>query len=133
MLQNISNILHKCNQSEIATIVEQQNLFRKAHDSSVGLLRSLYVRKEYFKNNFNYIAPIDILLEQKGNKKVSFCYIPIIETIKSLLNNRDIWEQWSKSVSDRNVFENIADGDCIKNNGFFRQHPNALQIISRFV
>lgn len=51
-------------------------------------LSSAYQHKQYYKANFNIIEPADNILDAKENK--TFQYVPILASIRVLLNRKDI-------------------------------------------
>lgn len=62
--------------------------------------------------------------------KEFYVYVPILETIKVLLTNVHVNNQWkSRKQSSEGVFVDFMDGELYKTNEFFRLNPNALQVI----
>ena len=53
-----------------------------------GLLSTELRRKQYFKKNFRYVAPVTMYpgFDKNGTKRY-FEYVPIIETIQQLLKD----------------------------------------------
>lgn len=128
----LNNIRRLLIQNEVANLnnFESFDIFKIAHNPETGLLRSSFMRKAYFKNYFNFVNPVKIVLEKTRNKSVHFYYVPILETIKVLLNNEYIYNQLkTQNMSDIRVLSNITDGECYKNNSFFKRHTNAVGII----
>lgn len=110
----------------------QNNVFFKANNPINGLLRNKYCREKYYKTFFNYISPLPISLTEEVTSKTQFYYVPILETIYCLLSNKRVFElcfSLSKSTNNDNIFKDLRDGDNFKNNSFFINNPNALQIL----
>lgn len=112
------------------TVVQGLNYFNDAHNTVSGLLRTTHTRHNYFKNEFEYVHPKCINFGICGDKLCNYYYVPIIETIKVLMKNKNI-QQWltEEMESSDNIFANITDGSVFKNNSFFSENPNALRII----
>lgn len=130
-LQSTRAILEESNMEHMFDTFESNNFFKVAHDKVNGLLRSPYIRRKFYKNNFNYVAPVDIILGKRGSKDIIFSYIPILETVKVLLNNEHLLKQLTLNYcsAEPRIFADISDGDCYKNSEFYRNNPTALQII----
>ena len=53
-----------------------------------GSLSTAYLRKQYYKNNFGVIEPVEYILDAKN--KCSFQYVPILKFLQQLLSRGDI-------------------------------------------
>lgn len=108
----------------------KNNLFEYAHNSSSGILRSYYSRKQFYKTHFNFVEPICVKFNEN---KSFFYYIPIFSTIEALFKNQNFLQQFflSHKKSDKysNSFFDICDGTCLVNNSFFIENPNAIKIL----
>ena len=47
--------------------------------------------KQYYKANFNIVEPVEYVLDAKEKK--TFQYVPILESLKVLLNRKDIVDE----------------------------------------
>lgn len=47
----------------------------------------MFIRKKFYRENFRYIAPIDVILGQKDGKDAVFPYVTILQTLKALLKD----------------------------------------------
>ena len=103
-----------------------------------GILRSDYLRKKYFQREFKYVAPNEIVLEEKESthsthkkKKECFHYVPIQETLKVMCEDKSMKNHMLRlpMEKERGVFEDVHDGRVFKRNAFFTENPNSLQII----
>lgn len=95
--------------------------FSNVHNSTNGCLRNTYSRNIYFQNNFYVVMPVHINLGYDNDHKQSYYhYIPILETIKVLLQNSDIRHFCLNSYNNynSNMLFDIKDGSVIKNNFF---------------
>lgn len=83
-----------------------------------GPLRSQYKRNVYYKNHFNYIAPIQILLGKNEINKMCYAhYIPIKSTLQALLEKPEIRDNLLGHVpSTSSALKSIRDGYMYKNN-----------------
>nr|XP_020467541.1 uncharacterized protein LOC109966765 [Monopterus albus] len=114
---------------KICDCVKDTDLFSVCHQ---GPLRTTYSRAQAFKKMFKYIEPKKIILGTDENMTQRFAYyIPVIQTLKSLLES----ELWKNSVSqqsceiDSDVFGDIRDGQNFKSNRFFVENPGCLKLI----
>lgn len=135
------HFIETVNQSDLQDDVKEKikdmfrcsfSFFSNVHNSIDGSLRNTYSRNVYFLNNFNIVMPEQINLGYNNNhKKCHYHYIPILKTIKVLLQHSDIRHFCLNSYNnyDSNVLFDIKDGSVIKNNNFFHNNKNALQII----
>ena len=48
--------------NEIMKNLVEHDIFNEAHNADQGLLRSDYMRQKYYRDKFNYVAPISIYL-----------------------------------------------------------------------
>lgn len=72
-------------------------------------LRSDQRRKSFFKNSFHYVEPVPIRLGQNEAGKECFAqYIPVKQTIESLLNCKSVREQY------RDVHSHVPLKDILK-------------------
>lgn len=112
------------NNLSIDKSVLENDLFQKAHNSQNGYFRSRFSRDKYYINNFNYVKPKCIVL----NDNTKYYYIPIEETLVNLFKNSNFSTQYFdfKETSPDNTFSDITDGNSFKNNIFYKQNPNAL-------
>ena len=96
-----------------------------------GPLSTDYRRKQYYKEHFNYVAPVAMRLGfDKQNKQRCYQYIPIIDTIEALLKDSSVKKQFEDpQVSPDGVLQDINDGHLIRGNSFFIKLPNAIKIL----
>ena len=84
-----------------------------AHNSEYGVLRTTYTRKEYYKNNFNYVAPEQVNFTVPENEdECHYHYVPILDTLKQLLQNDNIrYFVNHRKPSNENCFSDFTDGN----------------------
>lgn len=94
-------------------------------------LRSDFLRKKFFKQNFHFVQPVTLKLGlNEKNQQCIFHYIPIHETLKALLNDKSVLEQFSNPISEETgLLCDFTDGSVYKSNQLFKQNLNALQLI----
>lgn len=109
---------------------DTKTLFQKVHDIKTGELRSCYMRKKFYTKNFNYITPVPINLGMLDGQDSYFYYIPILDTLKSLLNDKNVYKKTKTNYApDARIYEDISSGSATKNNIFFEKEINGLKII----
>lgn len=153
-VQLINEEIKKINDSHIELLSEDLNLKLKSYSlsnleiekiisemksndvlskCSSEFLRSDYARKAFYKQHFNYVAPVDIYLgKNKYNQMCSFQYIPIIDTLQSIFKHRAVFELFEKyrcRKIEKDVLQDVSDGRTYIENELFKHHPNSLGII----
>lgn len=79
--------------TKICDCIKDSDLFSACHK---GPLRTTYSRNQVFKNMFKYVEPVKVPLGNDENMTEKFAYyIPVIKTLKSLLES----ELWKNSVA----------------------------------
>lgn len=105
------------NDDIINKISNSESLFEKYHNVNDGCLRTTFMRKKFFKENYYFIEPLAIKIDETINDSIYY-YVPILET-----KNKDIFDQCfsDESISNDNVgiYTNITDGKVFKKNDFF--------------
>ena len=98
-------------------------------------LNSEYKRNKFMNENFNIVKPQEIILNpdemSRGEKKESFMYVPVKESIRTLLEdssfNKMMEEVRNKpGHEDDTVLEDIKDGCSYKKTEYFQQNPDAF-------
>ncbi|XP_039905983.1 uncharacterized protein LOC120745310 [Simochromis diagramma] len=93
-----------------------------------GPLGSAFKRNKYFKEHFQFVDPIEYILD--AEQKKSFQYVPVRKTLQEVLKNKDIAvEAFSRCSSSTGHFESIFDGTCFKDNDFYAVEETRLSII----
>ena len=111
---------------------------------TVNKFKSLNGHKKALKENYTFIEPIKQSLGRKFESKYikekqqfeiksieeSFQYVPIIETIKLVLSNKEVFDyiQNEKESSD-GFIRCYRDSEAYKKHPFFSKHPNAIRIL----
>ena len=97
------------------------------------LLKSDNKRTSYFKNNFNYVSPVEIYLGKDQFGRHRYCqYIPVKEAIITLFKDRSVQKQYEevrKQTQLPHILEDITDGCAFKSNQLFQTEPGTLRII----
>ena len=119
--------------SQILDEVSKEDIFKVCHE---GPLRSDKTRKHFFKETFSYVEPTPIYLgADAAGRECSFQYVPIKETLKALLSQAVVKDQYRQtklkqmSNSDTDVLTDVMDGKIIKENALLRESPSSLSII----
>lgn len=53
-----------------------------------GPFGSMYKRRKYFKEQFEFVEPVEYILDSQEN--LSFQYVPLLQTLQHILTNKDI-------------------------------------------
>lgn len=100
-----------------------------------------YSRNKLFEGNI--VQPIrvphGIRFDKRYDNKVqcykqipitsTFTYIPLLETLKVLLNNEVVQKFFTTDIKvNNNAYTHFVDGDIYKNNSFFQNNSNAIQL-----
>jgi hypothetical protein len=115
---------------QIASEFLPNDIFNLAHGDK-GTLSTDYRRKQFFKNNFRYVAPVTIYLGfDKYHVKRYYEYVPIIETIQELLKDAHVKEQFEKPILNSDeILRDFMDGSVAKSNVLFIELGNAIKLI----
>jgi len=88
-----------------------------------GPLSTTYLRKQYYKDYFGVVKPVEYFLDTKN--KHSFQYIPILKSLQQLLSRRDIIDEVVEGHQRQNSNSGISyqyrssrDGSLFKDNSF---------------
>lgn len=105
----------------------EADMFYKTHNKNTGIFRSVYSRKQFYKKNFDYVQPMLINLGRNNeHKKCFYYYIPILETLKVLLKNENVFQF---CADDSGVYSHGIHNYSLCSKDQFFQHKNNLKII----
>lgn len=111
-------------------VLKTEDLFKTCNTQS---LKTDQKRKTVFKNNFNYVEPIQICLGHNEAGKECFAqYIPIKETLKSLFQCESVWEQYKQvhsGIGCKDILRDVWDGRTVAENVFFQTEGSSLGLI----
>ena len=95
-----------------------------------GALRSKRCRYVYYKNEFEFVKPVEIKLgvDSFGKTHV-FHYVPILETLKVMWKDGSVQTHIVQASSVAQTYNDVHDGKVYKQNAFYKDNPNALQIL----
>ena len=125
-----SNIPESEKQDVSKMFLESFNSFKSTHDPICGILRNTYNRDLLFKSDPKYVKPIEIIIKDGGKETpFRYTYVPILETLKTMLQNKNVLMHCTHPNSANNFegFFDFQDGSRILNSEFFTQ-PNTLRI-----
>ena len=106
--------------------------FNQVESPENGILRSQFLRKRYFHTKFNYVSPIEIVLEESDDDKKICChYVPILKTLKAMCEHKSVQTHTitSQTTCSNDYLRDVHDGQVFKQNAFFSTNPDAIQII----
>ncbi|XP_043483992.1 uncharacterized protein LOC122512301 isoform X1 [Leptopilina heterotoma] len=103
----------------------------EAHSTTTGLLRTTFCRNKYYDKNFKYVEPVQLSFPVSENEKECYYqYVPILSTIKLLLENKDVLNHvLHPQLNEQEGFFDFTDGNATKNNDFFMHNVNNLKIL----
>ena len=116
--------------NDITEHILSNDIFNSVH-AERGPLSTEYRRKQYYKEHFSYVNPISIFLGyDKDNIKRYFEYVPIIETVETLLRDRSVKAQFINPIlPEKGVLRDFMDGLVAQSNPLFIKFPNSIKLI----
>jgi len=137
----IENHCPSLNPREKTLLLDQLNAYKTPFDG----LHTAYRRKKVFGNDLFMVNPksvtIDIRIDKKWNKDLgmytevpvnsTFMYVPILETLNVLLQNKSVQSvllQNSLKNNPDDIFTDFCNGTNFQTNPLFSTKSNALQI-----
>lgn len=122
-------LLPETERCEILNQIQNNELLQ----SSMSILGTSYKRLNYFKNQFNYIPPVEIYLGKNDLKIDCFIqYVPILKTLTVLLQNSKIqqhFQEYRQEISPTGILSDVKDGFAYKHNNLFQSNPESLALI----
>ena len=96
-------------------------------------LNTTYKQKKFVQDHFKYVAPVEIVLNKaevlKGDIKDSFHYIPVVESVKALVEDETFLKVYENerlvNRTDRDIVKDVKDGSAFKSNAYFQANPEA--------
>lgn len=96
----------------------------------VSCINSDYKRKEFYKENFQYVEPELIVIDH--TKNTFFHYVPILKSLEFLCNDKffknDLFFDY-KSSGDEDILCDFTDGSEFQKNHFHRENSKTLKVI----
>ena len=97
-------------------------------------LTSEFKRNKFIAANFEYVPPVELLLNKEevkaGASKDVFHYIPVKESFKHLIEDKSLVDvlvrEREKEKRDKNVLQDLRDGTAFQTNPFFQKNPGAF-------
>lgn len=86
-----------------------------------GIFRTPYMRKKYYRQNYSFVPPIEISLQKDNEHKDGFYYyVPILETLTSMLNDPKIYNAvFRHKLKMTGYLTDFDDGNKYKSSAFF--------------
>lgn len=105
----------------------QQNELIKVQE----VLKSDYLRKVYFKKEFNFIKPVCVRLGyNKFNMQTFFHYVPILKSLTTFLGNESVLSQLMHPIgTTEGHISDYKDGFYFKEHQFWNSEKLALEIL----
>nr|XP_054930443.1 uncharacterized protein LOC126537830 isoform X1 [Dermacentor andersoni] len=101
------------------------------HRAPDGVFRTEHSRSSFFKKEFLYVSPVEILLgKNKKNKNATFHYVPILSTLEAMLENEDVISPCDRILPETpGVLKDFTDGNMFQSIPLYKEHPEALKLI----
>jgi len=124
--QNVDLLLHNVSATleggrgtvihELTDIVKNSDLITAALNSDDGLLRTHHKRKRFYRDNFRYVEPLEKKVgENKYGRLTSYHYIPVRDTLQSLLQDESVFHCLTTHSSvSHDALTDIHDGYVYK-------------------
>lgn len=106
---------------ELISSLSSSNPLLKATTKD-GPLATAFKRMKYYRDNFDIIDPVEMILQSKKHR--SFQYIPIIKSLQQLLNQKNILNKVVNGHTGQQIihdgsYRSFKDGQHFKDNEFF--------------
>ncbi|KAK6188852.1 hypothetical protein SNE40_004945 [Patella caerulea] len=132
---NLINILFQ-NDIDVNILDQVKRIFEEnVLQRSVQSMKTDYLRNRHWKEQLRFIKPIRISLEKNSfHQNQYFEYIPILESLKSLLSNVQVLHDVLNPLpsSRRGILVDFNHGNHFKQNELFSTCSHALQVILYF-
>lgn len=96
-----------------------------------GPLSTSYKRREYFKEHFSVVEPIEYMLSAREQR--SFQYVPILKSLHEVLKKKEIQDLLTSSneadSSSESQYKSFQDGTHFKNNTLLSENNPAISLI----
>ncbi|XP_047136285.1 uncharacterized protein LOC124813381 [Hydra vulgaris] len=133
LIEKLSYYIPEKDVHNIIQAVKMKDPFVIGFSKDRGLLRSTYIRKEYYKKNMNFVGPMEISLGRNEHGFECYTYyVPIKETLKRICQNTNFASLISQQANinpSSCSYSDYFDGEAFLNNPFFQKHPNSLHLI----
>lgn len=138
LVDKIENVLLDNNatldlRNSLIEAINNESTFSSMFDERVGIFRSSYIRKKYFKEKYNYVDFRNINLgRDNDHENCFFQYVPLLDTLTALCNEKqckDIIFEKKISNPDSLLLRDYTDGSVYKENHFFNSEDVKLELL----
>lgn len=97
---------------DLSDLLNQQNIF----DDCLHQISSEWMLERFCKDELEYIAPVQIPLDQTEQHGTHFQYIPLKALLSKIAQNGDVWAMLNQEETpkDQDVMKDYTDGDQFK-------------------
>ena len=113
---------------QVMAVMDQDKIFE-----AICQFNSNFKRDKFIEENFSYIAPQEILLNdpKNGDPKESFHYVSIIEGVRNLFQDQTFLKALEastapKELGDEDKISEICDGSLLREIPYFKKYPGAF-------
>jgi len=142
-MKEIVNLANKCTQEKVDNVCISHNISPEickqlaASASGIELERAFseletdWRRKQYYKEKCHFVEPQTIRCNTENPLVTdSFQNIPLLDTLKVLLQNKDILSQMLAPVESKpHIVSSFSDGAIFQQHPIYQAHPKALQLV----
>ena len=115
--------------AEVISILRQDPISHSFHPA-YGELRSIQTRKTFYKSKYDYVEPASYnFADDNSDSEGHFHYVPILESLKAMYKDPKIENALRSQVQTGNILCDFTDGTVFKTSQFFKDNPDALQLI----
>jgi len=100
-------------------------------DNAFSELETDWKRKQYYKENCHFVEPQTIRYNPENPLVTdSFQYISLLDSLRVLLQNKDILSQILAPVESKpHIVSSFSDGVIYQQHPIYQAHPKALQLV----
>lgn len=111
-------------------------------ENPLNKFNTLAKRKRYYEDKWQIVQPVEHVLgvrfDVRRDKKTGMysqvpitdklVYVPLLETLKSMFNNKEILRAFQQTKVNKGIYEDICDGEYVNTNRLFSFDRHALQL-----
>lgn len=97
---------------DLTELLNQQNVF----DECLKQISSEWMLERYCEDELEYIAPVQVPLDQTEQHGAHFQYIPLQALLRKIVQNEDVWAMLNQEEAPKHqdIMEDYTDGDQFK-------------------
>ena len=128
-LQSVPQMTESQINKIVQEVIEDDDFLKAQRELNTGFKRTKFIQK-----NFNYIPPIEIVLNKEavlqGEVKDCVHYVPVTESFCALMEDKSLSDVLERSRNtpkkSSDIIKDLTDGEMFKKNQYFKDNPGAL-------